>query len=86
LFGQKVVYFQKNTTKMKTLAFKTNIKCNGCVAKVTPVLQNASGIANWEVNTASPDKVLTIQTEQLTPQEIQALVQQAGFTAQPVAS
>jgi copper chaperone len=69
---------------MKTLTFKTNIKCSGCVAKVTPVLQNAGDIATWEVNTASPDKVLTIQTEQLTPQEVQALVQQAGFTAQPI--
>jgi copper chaperone len=70
---------------MKTLSFKTNIKCGGCIAKVTPTLQNAEGIAKWEVDTGTPDKILTVQTDQLSAQEVQALVQQAGFTAQWVA-
>ncbi len=69
---------------MKTMTFKTNIKCGGCIAKVTPTLQGAKGIANWGVDTSTPDKILTVQTEQLSAPEVQALVQQAGFTAQLV--
>lgn len=71
---------------MKILSFKTNIKCGGCFAKVMPTLQNAEGIAKWEVDTGTPDKILTVQTDQLSAQEVQALVQQAGFTAQWVAA
>ncbi len=69
---------------MKTMTFKTNIKCGGCIAKVTPTLQSAPGIANWAVDTSTPDKLLTVQTDQLSALEVQALVQQAGFRAKVV--
>lgn len=38
---------------METLQFKTNINCSGCVAKVTPELNETEGIWHWNVDTNS---------------------------------
>jgi hypothetical protein len=45
--------------------FKTNIKCDGCIAKVTPALNETVGQGNWNVDLQNPNKVLTIQTTRL---------------------
>jgi copper chaperone CopZ len=66
---------------MKTLKFKTTINCGNCVRAVTPVLNGEKGIKNWEVDTASPDKILTVTTD-LSAEQVQALVVDAGFEAQ----
>ncbi len=66
---------------MKTLQFKTNIKCSGCVAAVTPVLNNTPGIEKWEVDTENPDKILTVSTDSLSEQEVVKAVEKAGYTA-----
>ena len=50
--------------------FKTNINCMGCVAKVTPTLNEISEIENWEVDVRNKDKVLTIETQSLNQNEI----------------
>ncbi len=66
---------------MKTLQFKTNIKCGGCIATVTPYLNALSAIEKWEVNTNSPDKLLTIAGEQAEVSDIQEALQKAGYQA-----
>ncbi len=68
---------------MKKLTFKTNINCGGCVAKVTPHLNNASYINSWNVDTNNPNKILTIETAALVnAQQIINLVQEIGFYAE----
>ena len=67
----------------KILKFKTNINCGGCVAKVAPLLDQTGGIANWEVDTASPDRILTVHSSGVTEYEIVTKVNQAGFNAEP---
>jgi copper chaperone len=67
---------------MKTLKFKTNINCNGCIANVTPVLNQAKGILNWEVDTANPSKILSVKTEILTEKEIIETIKLAGYKAE----
>ncbi len=62
--------------------FKTNINCSGCVAKVTPFLNQAEGIKKWEVDTNNPGKVLTVEAESLSEDEIKELVNKAGFKAE----
>ena len=47
---------------MKTLKFKTNVNCGGCIAKVTPHLNKLKGIDKWSVDTTTPMKVLTVET------------------------
>lgn len=63
----------------KTLQFKTNINCGGCVAKVTPFLNDAYGICHWEVDTTNKDKILSVHSEGITEEEVIQKVQKAGF-------
>ena len=63
-----------------TLTFKTNIVCEGCVAKVSPHLDEADGICHWDVDTAGPDKILTVHSTGITGQEIIQKVREAGFS------
>ncbi|MDX2001394.1 MAG: heavy-metal-associated domain-containing protein [Chitinophagales bacterium] len=67
---------------MKTLKFKTNINCSGCVAGVTPHLNNAEGIDKWEVDTNNPQKILTVETDKLSEDEVVQVVTKAGFKAE----
>jgi copper chaperone len=70
---------------METAKFKTNIKCSGCIATVTPVLNELVGQDNWEVDLQSPDKILTVSTDQAGEQQIKQAVEKAGYKAEPVA-
>ena len=69
---------------MQTLQFKTNINCGGCVAKITPDLNSATGIKSWKVDTTNPNKVLTVETDLLTAEQVIESVKQAGFNAEKV--
>ena len=66
---------------METIKFKTTIKCAGCVAKVTPFLNEALGEDNWEVDYNNPAKVLTVVGEDDKKKVIQA-VEKAGYKAE----
>jgi copper chaperone len=67
---------------MKTLKFKTNINCSGCIAKVTPSLNQAIDILKWEVDTSNPQKVLTIQTKNLEAHDVLVILKNIGYTAE----
>lgn len=66
---------------METTKFKTNIKCSGCVAKVTPFLNESLGENNWEVDYHNPSKVLTVAGEKDQTKVIKA-VEKAGYKAE----
>lgn len=67
---------------MKQYQFKTNINCSGCVAKVTPVLNQNEEIKEWDVDTNNSNKILTVTTENLGEEEVKDIVQKAGFKAE----
>ncbi len=70
---------------METLKFKTNINCGGCIATVTPALNELKDIQHWEVDTANPDKILTIKAdENLTAGQIIDTLKQKGYKAEKV--
>jgi copper chaperone len=70
---------------METLKFKTNIKCGGCIAAVTPALDTLEGIAKWEVDTANPDKILTVQSGgRLTASEVISALKAKGYNAKKI--
>ena len=69
---------------MKTLKFKTNINCPGCLATVTPALDNLEGINKWEVDITDPNKTLTVETSQLEAKNIKDMLEKAGFKGQEV--
>lgn len=66
--------------------FKTNIKCGGCIEKVTPYLNSNNQIKKWEVDTASPFKILTVETDHLSSEMIEQIVKQAGYKADQLQS
>lgn len=68
---------------METLKFKTNIKCSGCLAKVSPALNETAGEDNWEVDITTPEKILSVISN-ATVNEIVSTVKDAGFVAEPV--
>lgn len=69
---------------MKTLKFKTNIQCTNCLSKVSPKLNEQSGISNWEVNLEDPQRTLSVQTESLEAADIKKAVLRAGFIAEEI--
>lgn len=69
---------------MKTLKFKTNINCSGCVARVTPTLNGLTGAEKWDVNTADPNKILTIETSQLNAEDVKQALEKAGFKGEEI--
>lgn len=70
---------------METVQFKTNIKCSGCLEKVTPGLNQTAGADNWEVDLQSPDKVLTVSADHVDAAAIRKAVETAGYKAENIA-
>ncbi|MES3016134.1 MAG: hypothetical protein V4721_00075 [Bacteroidota bacterium] len=68
---------------MNTFKFKTNIKCTGCLATVTPNLNKTAGENVWNVDLNDVDRILTVETDK-AESEIIAAVKEAGFEAQTV--
>lgn len=69
---------------METLKFKTDIKCAGCLQKVSPHLNEAAGEDKWEVDTSNPSKILTVHGEN-NEATIREALQKAGFKAERLA-
>ncbi len=59
--------------------FKTNMKCGGCVATVTPFIESVDGLMKWEVHTNNPEKILRVELAQDDQGMVEAAVRQAGF-------
>lgn len=66
---------------MKQMQFKTNLKCDGCIAKIAPSLNSMEGIIKWSVDLQHPDKVLTVETESVPQREVVYAAAQAGYSA-----
>ncbi len=64
---------------MTTSNFKTNIKCGGCIATVTPFLNAIPEIKKWEVNTADANKILTVEYDLIDASKIIEAVTKAGY-------
>ncbi len=58
------------------------MKCGGCEAQATPFLNEALGEGNWKLNTAVPEKRLTVSTPDATPDTVRQAVEKAGFKAE----
>jgi len=68
---------------MKTQKFKTNIACGNCLAKVTPILNAEPRINSWKVDLTSEDRILTVESEDMSAEEVFKTVIKAGFVAKP---
>lgn len=68
---------------METLKFKTNIKCGGCIATVTPFLDGDNQIEKWQVDLESADRTLIVDTDH-SADEVTELVKKAGYNAEEI--
>ena len=67
---------------MEILKFKTNVKCGGCIASVTPHLNQVKGIISWNVDTTDPLKIMTVETKGISAEEITSVMKTAGYQAE----
>ncbi|MFA6980379.1 MAG: hypothetical protein WC209_13745 [Ignavibacteriaceae bacterium] len=66
---------------MAELLFKTNIKCNGCIATVTPFLNGEKQIEEWKVDLENPERILSVKSESISSESVVDLLKKAGYTA-----
>jgi copper chaperone CopZ len=71
---------------MKTLKFKTNIKCGACINTVTPSLNETVGQEHWQVDLTSPERVLSVQTDTVSPEKLVDTLSKVGYKAELLAS
>ncbi len=69
---------------MKKRLFKTSAKCKGCVAQIDAALEGRLADGSWNIDLTSPDKVLAVEDESLSDEEIVSLVKSAGFKAERI--
>ena len=63
----------------KTVKFKTSLKCGGCVAKITPLLNSMRNVAEWTVDLNTPERVLTVTLKDGDTIPVRKAVTGAGF-------
>lgn len=64
---------------MEILRFKTSLKCNGCVSAITPFMDGLAGIDSWKVDLSTPDRILTVMSENEVAGEVISGVKKAGY-------
>ena len=64
---------------MKTLKFKTNINCGGCIANAKPYLDAIENMQEWNVDTNNPDKILTVKGDAVSAEDVIQNVKKAGY-------
>lgn len=73
---------------MKTLKYKTNLKCEGCKNSVRPFLNQIDAINSWDVDLSHSDKILVVEANTISEDEIDAKVmdafKQAGYIAEKI--
>ena len=68
---------------MKTFKFKTNLKCNNCVAKVKSQLDITDEIQSWSIDLKSPDRILTIKAkDEKAVASVERILAEAGYLAE----
>jgi hypothetical protein len=64
---------------MEVLVFKTNLRFKKQINAVTPHINNLHGVTRWNVDLYDKDKVLRIESQDLSPRKVETTLQQAGY-------
>jgi hypothetical protein len=64
---------------MEVLVFVTNISNRRLVNKVQPLLTAVKAIAQWNFDLQDCDHILRIEADNLSPRQVEAMLQTAGF-------
>ena len=67
---------------MKTLKFKTNVKCAACVATITPAM-NQLNLEKWEVDLEDPDRILSAEGE-VNEERVKEALKKSGYQGESI--
>ncbi|AHF15843.1 heavy-metal-associated domain-containing protein [Niabella soli] len=67
---------------MDIVKFKTNLKCEGCISKVTPALNSINGVKDWAVDLKDTDRILTITGSAIAEKAVVQALLQNGYKAE----
>lgn len=62
-----------------TRTYKTTLRCGGCVGTIAPVLDAAPGVRSWSADTDHPDKLLTVDGDDLSADRLDRLLGPVGY-------
>ncbi|HTS55590.1 MAG TPA: heavy-metal-associated domain-containing protein [Burkholderiales bacterium] len=67
---------------MKTVTLKVNgMTCHGCARGVTRALQRVPGVVSAQVSLDNAQATVAFDPAQVTPAQLKAAVDEAGYTA-----
>ena len=64
---------------MNTMIFKTNAKCEGCLAKIEEILQGKISREEWNLDLSDSNCPLTVASDKLAADDVVKLISKAGF-------
>ncbi|MAT50862.1 MAG: hypothetical protein CMK32_06740 [Porticoccaceae bacterium] len=68
-----------------SVSVRTNLKCQSCLAKLSPTLDGAAEIIDWSADMLHPEKTVTAHVATESPIELLTeLIEEAGFRAWPI--
>jgi hypothetical protein len=64
-----------------THRYRTNLRCESCVATIKPYLDRAPGVRRWSADVSGPDKILTLDGDDLSLDRVNSILGPAGYQA-----
>lgn len=71
---------------MKTIKYKTNINCEGCISSVTPFLNKLDNVDIWKVDVENQDKILEVTLDDENESLVIDAVKKAGFNIEKISN
>lgn len=68
---------------MGQVKYKTNIKCGGCISKVTAPLNEIAGEGKWRVDLNDSSKILFVE-EGIPEARMKEALKKIGYTAERI--
>lgn len=66
----------------RILKFRTDLKCDHCVGKIKPHLDEMEGLERWSVHREGPDTFLTVEIKDKEENRIEKILRDAGYKAE----
>ena len=66
------------------IKLKTNLMCEGCKSRITPFLDGEKQIKSWQINLEDENKVLTVEGEGISGEDIIEILKKAGYKGSPL--
>ena len=69
---------------MNTIKFKSNIKCNGCIAAINVKMNELVGENKWQVDLNSEDRILTVENDDISAKDVSEELSKLGYLAEEI--